>query len=137
MQSKTYYIDITSSSLQLWLKISKWLEERLSVNSFGFLQNIPYGIWFTGEDTLPQELVDYAGVVTHECVEVFDSAGTLIASTYPTDHPQSSPPRPGKYLCYTGEWEILEWDGKGWCGEIRTSISRWLHLPHKNAVLTK
>jgi len=140
MESKTYYLDITSSSLQLWLKISKWLEGRLWLDDFGIMQNVPYGIWFNGDETLAKELVDYAGVVTHECVEVFDSAGTLVASTHPTDHPQSSPPHPGKYLCYTDEWEILEWDGENWQCAVNTPVrvvARWLHLPHKNAVLTK
>ncbi len=110
----------------------------MSMDDFGIIQNVPYGIWFNGDEDMAKELVDHIGVITHEAVEVFDGSGSLVASTYPTDSDKTFPNRPGKYLCYTGEWEVLEWDGEWWRDAVPGKIvSRWLHLPHKNAVLTK
>ena len=136
----TLYVDIPGG-LQLWLKISEWLNERLEESQFGFLQGVPYGIWFNGDKEMAEQLVDFVSLESRDCVEVFDGKGALISSTYPTDHKSIFPSSSGKYLCFVEEGGIREWrvisfiDGE-WHFPVGR-VLRWLHLPHYQQNLTK
>ena len=76
---KTYYVDCLN--LQVWLKVSTWLGQEIGDDSqFGFLQHVPYGIWFNGDIGRVEALAKYMLRDLKIRAEIFDGEGNLVTT---------------------------------------------------------